>query len=99
MNQSEDFNGFKSQAAVLIVKPSRKITWNINHYEGQDQRSLVPDLNPAIPVLPTQPGLSVTPIQTPHNGREHIIDSYVAFQMGPNWSATVEGDYVINRVA
>jgi Putative beta-barrel porin-2, OmpL-like. bbp2 len=98
-NQTEDFNGFKSQAAILIAKPTSNATWNINYYEGQEQRDVVPDLNPGIPVLPTQPGLSVSPIQAPHNGREHIIDSYIALQMGPNWSATVEGDYVIDRVA
>ncbi len=98
-NQIEDFNGFKSQAAILIVKPNSNITWNINYYEGQEQRDVVPVIVAGIPVLPTQPGLSTTPIQTAHNGREHIFDSYIAFQMGPNWSATVEGDWVISRVA
>ncbi len=98
-NQTEDFNGFKSQAAILIVKPSSNITWNINYYEGQEQRDAVPLSIVGIPVLPTQSGLSTTPVQTHHNGREHILDSYIAFQMGPNWSATLEGDWVLNRIA
>ncbi len=98
-NQTEDFNGFKSQAAILIVKPNSDITWNINYYEGQEQRDVVPAGFAGIPALPTQPGLSISPILTPHNGREHIFDSYIAFQMGPNWSATVEGDWVLNRIA
>jgi hypothetical protein len=49
--------------------------------------------------LPTQPGLSTQPVNTAHNGREHIIDSYANFTFSPKWSATLEGDYVLNRVA
>ncbi|MBV9156075.1 MAG: outer membrane beta-barrel protein [Acidobacteriaceae bacterium] len=99
LNQTEDFNGFKSQAAVIIVKPNSNITWNINYYEGREQRDLVPLTNPGVPELPTQPGLSITPVQTAHNGRLHIIDSYVSFNLGPKWTTGLEGDYVISRVA
>ena len=98
-NQTEDFNGFKSQAAIVAWKPNSNISWNINYYEGQEQRDVVPLDNPGIPVLPTQPGLSTVPVNTPHNGREHIIDSYASFNMGTKWSAAFEGDYVISRVA
>jgi hypothetical protein len=57
--QTEDFNEFKSQHFQLAVTPSSQSSWTINYYVGQEQRDLVPDLNPGIPVIPTQPGLSV----------------------------------------
>jgi Putative beta-barrel porin-2, OmpL-like. bbp2 len=98
-NATEDFNGFKSQAAIVTLRPNKNISWNINYYEGQEQRDIVPLYNPGIPTLPTQPGLSIQPVDTPHDGREHIIDSYATFNLGEKWSATLEGDYVINRVA
>ena len=98
-NQTEDFNGFKSQAAIITVKPTKDMSWNINYYEGQEQRDVAPALNPGIPELPTQPGFSILPVTTPHDGRLHIIDTYASFNLGPKWSTALEGDYVINRVA
>jgi len=98
-NQTEDFNGFKSQAAILTIKPNQNISWNINYYEGQEQRDVTPLYNPGLPILPTQPGLSTDPVGSPHDGRLHIIDSYASFNLGSKWSTTLEGDYVINRVA
>ncbi len=98
-NQTEDFNGFKSQAAIVTVKPNKNISWNLNYYEGQEQRDVVPDLNPGLPILPTQPGLSVMPVTTAHDGRLNIFDSYASFNLGPKWTTAIEGDYVINRVA
>lgn len=100
-NQTEDFNGFKSQAALLTVKPNQNITitWNINYYEGQEQRAVTPLYNPGLPTLPTQPGLSTDLVSVPHDGRLHIIDSYATFNLGSKWSTALEGDYVINRVA
>jgi len=89
--QAENFNGFKSQAAIVNIKPNKNISWNINYYEGQEQRDLVALYNPVIPTLPTQPGLSTEPVTTPHNGREHIIDSDASFNFGEKWSATLEG--------
>jgi hypothetical protein len=98
-NQTEDFNGFKSQAAIITIKPTKDISWNVNYYAGQEQRDVVPALNPGIPAWPTQPGLSVIPVTTPHDGRLHIIDSYASFNLGSKWTTALEGDYVINRVA
>lgn len=98
-NQTEDFNGFKSQAALLTIKPNTTISWNINYYQGQEQRDLTPVYNPGVPALPTQPGLSTTPVTDRHDGRFHVIDSYASFNLGSKWSTTIEGDYVINRVA
>jgi hypothetical protein len=98
-NQTEDFNGFKSQAVLLTLKPNTNISWNLNYYEGQEQRDVTPAYNPGIPTLPTQPGLSTDPVLGVHDGRFHVFDSYATFNLGSNWSTTVEGDYVINRVA
>ena len=98
-NQTEGFNGFKSQAAIVAIKPTKDISWNVNYFEGQQQRDVLPALNPGIPALPTQPGLSITPVATLHDGRLHIIDSYASFNIGSKWSTALEGDYVINRVA
>jgi len=57
-NQSEDFNGFKSQAVLLTWRPAASVTWNINYYTGIEGRDVSPALNPGLPTLPTQPGLS-----------------------------------------
>jgi hypothetical protein len=97
-NQTEDFNGFKSNAVLFTIKPRKTLTWNLNYYFGQEGRDLQPDYNPGLPTLPTQPGLSVTPVPGPNpNGRTHIFDTYA------NWSATEklvlagEFDYVVSR--
>jgi Putative beta-barrel porin-2, OmpL-like. bbp2 len=37
-NQSEDFNGFKSQAFLLVLKPAKSLTWNATYYVGQESR-------------------------------------------------------------
>ncbi len=98
-NQTEDFNGFKSQAVLVTYKPTSKVSWNVNYYEGQEQRDVSPASNSAIPTLPTQPGLSIDAVPDPHNGRTHIIDSYASYAFSSKWSGALEGDYVINRQA
>jgi len=37
-NQTEDFNGFKSQLGQVVVKPAQSVTWTLNYYNGQEQR-------------------------------------------------------------
>lgn len=39
VNQSEDFNGFKSQAVLLTYKPASRVTVQTNYYAGQEQRT------------------------------------------------------------
>ncbi len=99
VNESESFNGWRDQAVLLTYKPASNISWNVNYYEGQEQRDVVPDLNPGLPTIATQPGLSTIPVTTRHDGRLHVIDSYASFNLGPKWTAVLEGDWVINRVA
>ncbi len=96
--QTEDFNGFKSQAFIFTLKPTSSVSWNLNYYFGQEQPDVVPVLNPTFPGRPTQPGLPVTNIIPAPNGREHIFDSYVSWNATPKLTLGAEGDYVINRI-
>ena len=95
--QTEDFNGFKSQALILTLKPLSTLTWNVNYYTGQEQLDVVPVLNPGLPAGPTQPGQPVTNISPAPNGREHIFDTYATWNATPKLTLVGEGDYVINR--
>jgi hypothetical protein len=95
--QTEDFNGFKSQALILTLKPASTLTWNVNYYTGQEQLDVVPVFNPTLPTGPTQPGLPVTNISPAPNGREHIFDTYATWNATPKLTLVGEGDYVINR--
>jgi putative OmpL-like beta-barrel porin-2 len=95
--QTEDFNGFKSQAFQLVVKPTKTVQANLIYYVGREQRDLVSNLNPGLPTLPTQPGLSTTTISPAPNGRFHIVDAYVSWNVKPKLTFVGEADYVINR--
>ena len=98
VQQSEDFNGFKSQHFALIVTPVKQLSWQINYYVGQEQRDTVPELNPGFASLPTQPGLSTTVIRPVPNGRLHILDSYASWNVTDKLTLVGEADYVVNRV-
>jgi Putative beta-barrel porin-2, OmpL-like. bbp2 len=98
-NQTEDFNSYKSNAFLFTIKPTQTVSWNVNYYFGSENRTLVPDYNPGIPILPTQPGLSVIPLPGPKaNGREHIFDTYASWS--PTGKVTLAGefDYVVSRL-
>jgi len=85
VQQSEDFNGNKSQALLLTVKPSSKVAFNVNYYTGNEGRDTLPALNPGIPTLPTQPGLSN--VLLPNLGdRLHIYDSYVTCHLNSKFT-------------
>jgi hypothetical protein len=98
VQQSEDFNGFKSQAVLLTVKPAKAFSWSINYYTGIEGRDTRPLLNPGLPALPTQPGLSTDVIRFAPEGRLHILDSYATWNATAKLTLVAEGDYVINRV-
>ncbi len=87
--QTEDFNGFKSQAFITTLKPASSLTWNINYYFGEEQPDVVANANGT---FPTQ---NITP--TP-NGREHIFDTYATWTPTAHLTLVGEADYVINRV-
>lgn len=89
--QTDAFSGFKSQNFAFTLHPASTLSWQINYFFGQQQRSFVLTGNPD----PTQTATPVTP--TP-NGKEHIFDSYATWNVTPKWTLVGEGDYVINRV-
>ncbi len=95
--QTEDFNGFKSQGFIFTLKPASTVTWNVNYYFGQEARDVQPTLNPGIPVSPTQPGLPTTNISPAPNGREHIFDTYATWTPTPKLTLVGEADFVVNR--
>ena len=96
-NDTEDLNGFKSQAFLFTVKPASKVTWNVNYYFGQEARDVQPTLNPGVPSSPTQPGLPTQNISPSPNGREHIFDTYATWSATSKLTLVGEADYVLNR--
>ncbi len=97
-NQSEDFNGFKSQAVLLTIKPNSRVTVQTNYYVGKEQRDRNPALNPGFAPLPTQPGLSTNVIQPVPEGRFQVLDAYATFNVTEKLTLALEGDFVVNRV-
>lgn len=98
IQQSEDFNGFKSQALIVNIKPTSKISWNLNYYTGIEGRDSVPNLNPGFPSLPTQPGLPTEIIKPVPHGRTHVFDSYATINATDKLTLALEGDYVVSRL-
>ena len=96
-NDTEDLNGFKSQAFLFTLKPASTITWNVNYYFGQEGRDVATTLNPAQPTAPTQPGLPTTNLTPVPTGREHIFDTYATWQATKKLSIIGEADFVLNR--
>jgi Putative beta-barrel porin-2, OmpL-like. bbp2 len=99
VQQSEDFNGFKSQHLALILTPAKSLSWQINYYEGHEGRSVEQVLNPGPPSSPTQPGLSTNIIRHAPRGRLNIIDSYATWNANDKLTLALEGDYVITRAS
>ena len=89
--QTDAFSGFKSQNFAFTLHPVSNLSWQINYFFGQQQRTFVLSGNPDS----TQTATPITP--TP-NGKEHIFDSYATWNITPKWTLVGEGDYVINRV-
>ncbi|MEX2262740.1 MAG: outer membrane beta-barrel protein [Bryobacteraceae bacterium] len=83
VNQTEDFNGFKSQLVQLTVRPAPNSYWTTNYYVGREQRDLA---------------LSETSVQPTPRGRLHIIDTYAEVNATEKLKLAGEFDYAINRV-
>lgn len=98
IQQSEDFNGFKSHHVALVLTPAKSFTGQVNYYVGREQRDVVADLNPTFPSLPTQPGLPTAIIRPDPKGRFHILDAYFTWNATDKLTLAGEADYVINRV-
>ena len=95
--QTEDFNGFKSQGFIFTLKPASTVTWNVNYYFGEEARDVQPTLDPGIPTAPTQPGLPTVNINPAPNGREHIFDTYASWSATRRLTLIGEADFVLNR--
>jgi hypothetical protein len=96
-NQTEDLNGFKSQAFLFTLRPVSSLTWNVNYYFGQEARDVLPSTNSSTTSAPIQPGLPTTNISPAPNGREHIFDTYATWQPTSKLTLIGEADYVLNR--
>jgi Putative beta-barrel porin-2, OmpL-like. bbp2 len=99
INQTEDFNGFKSNHFMLTAALTKTFSWTGSYYIGEENR----DLNPVAPSnlppsIPTQPGLSTDPVVPRPNGKTHIADTYFTWNVTPKLTAVGEGDYIVNRV-
>jgi Putative beta-barrel porin-2, OmpL-like. bbp2 len=94
-NQAEGTNGFKDELFGFTATPTKKINWTVNYYLGQEHpdRTLVASSGP----VPVQPGLTFQAITPAPNGKLHIFDSYVSWQVVPKLTVALEGDYVIER--
>jgi hypothetical protein len=95
--QTEAFNNYKDQTFGAVINPVKSVTWTANFHMGQEHPDVQTIQSPGAPTLPTQPGLSVTPIIPAMDGRLHIVDSYATWQATPETSISVEGDYVVSR--
>ncbi len=94
---TEAFNNFKDQFVGVVMQPAKAVTWTAQYYFGQEHPDVQTIESPGFPTLPTQPGLSVTPVTPYFTGKLHIFDSYASWQLSPSTTLAVEGDYVINR--
>ncbi len=95
--QAEAFNNFKDQFVGAVLQPAKGVTWNVQYYLGQEHPDVQPIQSPGPPTLPTQPGLSVTPVTPYFTGKVHIFDSYATWQASPRTTLAFEGDYVVSR--
>ena len=97
--QSEPFNGFKDQFFGVTLQPSRKLTWNINYYLGQEHPDVVFYSNGSSPPgLPNEQGIPFAPVPNAPTGKLNIIDSYATWQASSRWTFAGEGDYVEQRL-
>ena len=96
--QTEAFNNYKDQTFEAVINPVKSVTWTTTFHIGQEHPDVQTIQVPGVPTLPTQPGLSVTPVIPALDGRLHIVDSYATWQATPKTAISLEGDYVVSRM-
>lgn len=94
-NQSEPTNGFKDELFGFVLQPAKTVSWTSNYYVGQEHPDTAAATNCTVP---EQPGLCFTPVTPAPNGKLHIFDNYVTWQVRPKFTLSAEGDYVIQRL-
>ncbi len=97
-NQTEDFNDFKSQLGQAVITPTKNLTWTVQYYNGREQRDVAPLLNPGIPTLATQPGLSTFPVRPFARGRFQVLETYAFWNATDRLTLGGELVSVINRI-
>jgi hypothetical protein len=98
VQRTETFNNYKDQLFGAVMNPTKSVNWTTNFYMGQEHPDVVQILAPGVPLLPTQPGLSVVPIVPAPNGKLHIFDSYATWQATEQTAFSLEADYVVSRL-
>jgi hypothetical protein len=81
INQSEDFNGFKSNAFLLSRAFTKNLSWTGAYYFGKEGRDLAPD-GSAVPAP---------------DGRTHIADTYLNWNATSKLTLVGEGTYIVSR--
>jgi hypothetical protein len=98
-NQSEPFNGFKDEFIGFVITPNKNVSWNVQYYLGMEHPDVVFFPNGGAPAnAPTLQGLPFEPIANSPQGKLHIFDTYLSWQITPKWTVAVEGDDVIERL-
>jgi hypothetical protein len=95
--QTEAFNNFKDQLVGLSLQPSKAVSWTVNYYLGQEHPDVQTVQNPALPALPTQSGLSITPVVPYFTGKLQLFDSYATWQASAANTFAIEADYVTSQ--
>jgi hypothetical protein len=96
--QTEPFNGFKDQLFGLNIQPRKNVAWTVNYYLGQEHPDVQFLPNYTGGGLPTAQGIPFVPIPNAPNGKLHIFDSYLTWQVSSRFTLGLEGDYVIQRL-
>jgi len=96
--QTEPFNGFKDQLFGLAVQPTKKISWTLNYYLGQEHPNVTYLPGSTDPNLPNEQGLPFVPIANAPKGKLNILDTYATFNATSRLTLGAEADYVIERL-
>lgn len=109
-NQTEDFNGFKSQHLAVMLMPTKKFMWQLNYYFGREQREVLPGAGSESLNLSTNGAASCMGMMTDLNadasdgttvtprGRLHIFDTYASWNVNDKLTLAGEAEYAVNRV-
>jgi hypothetical protein len=97
--QTEPFKAYKDQY-IGFTAQNRKLSWTGAYYRGQEHPDFefVTNPGPADIGLPELQGMPFRPIRPAPDGRLHIIDNYLSWQITPKLLTVFEGDYVIERL-
>jgi hypothetical protein len=96
--QTEAFNGFKSQLFGFVDRPNKNLSWTVNYYYGNDHPDVTYYPNGGAPANSlSQQGVPFTPVANPLKGKLHILDTYASWQVNPKLILAGSAEYVIDR--